>query len=196
MPYKASAGASAGALTRQDILELIAAEPPLVSSLVEGEDQVQPNGIDLTAAEVARLLTPGRLGRHERRLPSVEELETDAQGFYQLPQGVYRVRYNEELALPADIMAIGRPRSTLLRCGVTIGTAVWDAGYRGRSDSLLTVHHPAGFSLQRHSRVTQIVFFRLTGVTRPYHGYYQGENLAGGLGVRSGQWTVDSGESL
>lgn len=182
-PCAATPAASAGVLTGEEIRRLLAADPPLVADLREGpEGQVQPNGIDLTVADVARLLTPGRLGRQERQLPALEEVQPDADGYYHLPQGVYRVCYNEAVALPADVMAIGRPRSTLLRCGVTIGTAVWDAGYHGRSESLLTVHHPAGFTLQRHSRVMQLVFFRLTGVTRPYHGAYQGENLAGGPG--------------
>ena len=50
-------------------------------------------------------------------------------------------------------MALGRPRSSLLRCGASLHTAVWDAGYRGRSQSLLVVHHPAGLRLGRDARV-------------------------------------------
>ena len=61
-------------------------------------------------------------------------------------------------------MALGRPRSSLLRSGVALHTAVWDAGYRGRSQSLLTVHHPEGFRLQRDARLAQLVFFRLSNL--------------------------------
>ena len=74
-------------------------------------------------------------------------------------------------------MALGRPRSSLLRCGVTVNTAVWDAGYSGRSQSLLVVYNPLGFRLQKDARVVQLVFFRLTGETKGYQGKYQGENL-------------------
>jgi dUTP pyrophosphatase len=80
--------------------------------------------------------------------------------------------------MPSDIMALGRPRSSLLRCGVDIGTAVWDAGYSGRSQSLLTVHNPAGFRVQRNARVMQLVFFRLNTETPGYNGKYQRENIA------------------
>jgi dUTP pyrophosphatase len=75
-------------------------------------------------------------------------------------------------------MALGRPRSTLNRIGVTIHTAVWDAGYEGRSTSLLAVMNPNGVQLQRDARVMQLVFF---GVSNPpaqgYAGVYQGENI-------------------
>jgi dUTP pyrophosphatase len=74
-------------------------------------------------------------------------------------------------------MAFGRPRSSLLRCGVTIGTAVWDAGYSGRSQSLLVVHHPKGFTIQKDARLTQLVFLTLSNDTEGYHGAYQRENI-------------------
>jgi dUTP pyrophosphatase len=74
-------------------------------------------------------------------------------------------------------MALARPRSSLLRCGVTIETAVWDAGYSGRSQALLVVHNPSGFHLQKNARVLQLVFFRLTGETEGYQGKYQRENI-------------------
>ncbi len=85
--------------------------------------------------------------------------------------------YNEVVHLPRDIMALGRPRSSLLRCGVGVGTAVWDAGYEGRSQSLLIVHNPHGFRVQRNARITQLVFFELTGESEGYNGIYQGENI-------------------
>jgi dUTP pyrophosphatase len=49
----------------------------------------------------------------------------------------------------------------LLRCGVTVNTAVWDAGYSGRSESLLVVYQPEGFDLQKNARIVQLVFFQL-----------------------------------
>jgi dUTP pyrophosphatase len=73
-------------------------------------------------------------------------------------------------------MALAMPRSSLLRCGVTVHTAVWDAGYSGRSQSLMVVYNPRGFRLQRNARIVQLVFFRLTQETEGYQGIYQGEN--------------------
>jgi dUTP pyrophosphatase len=76
-------------------------------------------------------------------------------------------------------MALGRPRSSLGRCGATIHTAVWDAGYRGRSTSLLVVSNPHGFAVERDARVMQLVFFSLARpASEGYAGAYQGENIA------------------
>ena len=100
----------------------------------------------------------------------------DGLGFIDLLPGVYSITYNEIVNLPGNVMALATPRSSLLRCGVTVNTAVWDAGYSGRSQSLLVVYHPQGFRLQKNARVLQLVFIRLTGETAGYRGVYQGEN--------------------
>ena len=79
--------------------------------------------------------------------------------------------------LPHDLMAMARPRSTLLRSGVAIHAAVWDAGYSGRGEGLLSVLNARGYRLQRGARVLQLVFFRLMAPTADgYRGRYQGEN--------------------
>jgi dUTP pyrophosphatase len=76
------------------------------------------------------------------------------------------------------VMALGRPRSTLNRIGATIHTAVWDAGYEGRSTSLLAVMNPNGVQLQQHARVMQLVFFAIGEPPgEGYAGIYQGENV-------------------
>ena len=86
------------------------------------------------------------------------------------------MRYNEVVNIPADVFAIGRTRSSLLRSGAQIGTALWDSGYRGRSGSLLTVHHPDGLELVRGARILQLVFFQLAApAERTYAGAYQDE---------------------
>mgnify|MGYP000886288974 FL=1 len=87
------------------------------------------------------------------------------------------ITYNEVVHLPLHIMALGRPRSSLLRMSVSIGTAVWDAGYHGRSQSLLVVYNPHGVSLEKNSRLMQLVFFTVEGGTRAYNGFFQNENL-------------------
>jgi dUTP pyrophosphatase len=143
---------------------------------------VQPNGFDLTLAEVHQYLGGGTVARDNaaRVLPEIEPLEPAPNGFFNLTPGVYHVVYNEVVHLPVDLMALGRPRSSLNRCGATIHTAVWDAGYHGRSTSMLHVVNPFGFRIERGARLLQLVFF---GLSRPagrgYRGAYQGENLLG-----------------
>lgn len=79
--------------------------------------------------------------------------------------------------MPLDVMAFGRPRSSVLRCGASIHTGIWDAGYRGRSEALLLIHSTSGLRLAVGARVVQVVFVRLDGVTHAYAGAYQGESL-------------------
>jgi dUTP pyrophosphatase len=98
-------------------------------------------------------------------------------GFIRLTPGIYSITYNEIVNLPRNVMALATPRSSLLRCGVTVNTAVWDAGYSGRSESLLVVYNPEGFELQKDSRIVQLVFFQLSGETEGYNGTYQRENI-------------------
>jgi len=167
------------ALSRQDIHKLLKQEPPLVEGWIDLEEQVQTNGFDLTLREVALLQSAGRITeKNSRRLVSdLAPLVFDGLGFIDLMPGPYIITYNEIVHVPRDIMALARPRSSLLRCGVTVGTAVWDAGYSGRSQSLLVVHNPLGFRLQRNARIVQLVFLKLTGETEGYRGTYQGENV-------------------
>jgi len=167
-------------ISRPDIQKLLQREPPLLEGYLDLENQLQPNGIDLTLGEVALLQTPGQLAAsNSQRVVSVlAPLVFDGVGFIDLVSGAYLITFNEIVHLPDNVMALARPRSSLLRCGVTVDTAVWDAGYSGRSQSLLIVYNPQGFRLQRNSRIVQLVFFQLTQATAGYRGIYQNENIA------------------
>jgi len=169
----------AAILSKQDILRLLKGEPPLIEGFINLEEQVQPNGIDLTLREVALLQSSGRVGvaDSQRLVSDLAPLVFDGLGFIDLIPGAYVITYNEIVHLPRDVMALGAPRSSLLRCGVTVHTAVWDAGYSGRSQSLMIVHNPQGFRLQRNARIMQLVFLQLTKETEGYHGAYQRENI-------------------
>ncbi len=166
-------------LSKQDIRRLLQREPPLVEGCIDLETQVQPNGIDLTLRELSLLQTPGRItiSNHERLVSDLAPLVFDGSGFIDLMPGAYIVTCNEIVHLPNNVMALGRPRSSLLRCGVNIGTAVWDAGYSGRSQSLMVVYNPQGFRVQKNARILQLVFLQLTQDTEGYHGAYQEENI-------------------
>lgn len=171
----------AGVLSREQIRALIVqSDAPLIADWLDLQAQLQPNGFDLSLAAVSRLVGTGRIGARsaDRELPSIDALSFDAAGWVNLSPGAYHVLYNEVVSLPAHIMALGRPRSSLARSGVSIHTAVWDAGYVGRSTSLLVVSNPAGFRVQRNARVMQLVFLGLaTATAQGYNGRYQGENI-------------------
>ena len=169
----------AAILSRQDIQRLVQQQPSLVEGGINLEEQVQPNGIDLTLCEVALLQSSGKIAVEDsqRLVSDLAPLVFDGMDFIDLMPGVYVITYNEVVHLPTNIMALATPRSSLLRCGVTVNTAVWDAGYSGRSQSLMVVYNPQGFRLQRNARIVQLVFLQLTQETEGYRGAYQGENI-------------------
>jgi len=166
-------------LSQQDIRQLLKKKPPLIEGVIDLEQQLQPNGIDLTLREIALLQSSGRIAveDNQRLVSELAPLVFDGLGFIDLVPSAYIITYNEIVHLPKNIMALARPRSSLLRCGVTVGTAVWDAGYSGRSQSLLVVYNPQGFRLQRNARIAQLIFLRLSKKTEGYQGAYQGENI-------------------
>jgi len=166
-------------LSKENIHRLLQQQPPLIEGYINLEEQVQPNGIDLTLREIALLQTSGRLAvsNSQRLVSGLAPLVFDGLDYIDLMPGAYIITYNEIVHLPKNIMALATPRSSLLRCGVTVHTAVWDAGYSGRSQSLMVVYNPQGFRLQRNARIVQLVFLQLTEETEGYHGAYQGENI-------------------
>ena len=166
-------------LSKQDIQRLLQQKPPLIEGYIDLKAQLQPNGFDLTLREVALPQTSGRIARddNQRLVSNLAPLVFDGQDFIDLMPGAYIITYNEIVHLPNNVMALARPRSSLLRCGVNVVTAVWDAGYSGRSQSLIVVYNPQGFRLQRNARIVQLIFLPLTGETEGYHGTYQRENI-------------------
>lgn len=170
-----------GVLSREQLRALIdSPERSLITGMVDVDSQIQPNGVDLTLREISRHVGRGTIGvdNADRVLPDLEPVPFDEEGWATLEPGVYHILYNEVVDIPESLTALGRPRSSLNRCGVTIHTAVWDAGYNGRSTSMLVVNNPAGFRVQRDARVMQLVFFGMAEATAEgYRGRYQGENI-------------------
>ena len=149
----------------------------LIENYLDLETQLQPNGFDCTLRKVARLKGTAKIDFHSKELPEIEELEFDKDGWIFLPKGFYKAYLNEIVNLPRNLMAFGRPRSTLVRAGANILTAVWDAGYRGRSEVGLVVYNENGIWLRRNARIMQLVFVKLSCETEPYAGSYQNENI-------------------
>ena len=169
-----------GVLDRESILGLIKAPEPLIAGYPDLEAQLQPNGFDLTLREVHEFTSAGetRPGAGPSTLSRSTPLSFDADDCLHLSPGAYMITLNEIVGLPRHVMALARPRSSLLRCGVAIHTAVWDAGYRGRSQALLTVHNPSGHRLSKDACLLQMVFIYMARpVEEGYRGRFLGENI-------------------
>ncbi|MBC7114963.1 MAG: deoxyuridine 5'-triphosphate nucleotidohydrolase [Archaeoglobi archaeon] len=144
---------------------------------LRGEEQIQINGIELTLNSIYDFSSAGLIDfdNSMREISRAREVRFEEE--VHLERGAYKVRFNEIVRIPKNMMAIARPRSSLLRCGATVETAVWDSGYQGRSEALLIVLNPHGIRLRKNARLVQLIFFELDEEAGEYSGRYQNENL-------------------
>ncbi len=156
---------------------------PSLLSLLLGVDSsaLDTSGLKLTLGEVYEFDGDGFLGSNgERRLPDympVEPVEEDGRLVYRLPPGAYLVRYREVVRVPVGFVAFAYPRSTLLRMGASLHSAVWDSGYEGRGVGLLVVHNQSGIVVESGAHIAQLVYLPVLGEPVAYRGVYQGEGL-------------------
>ncbi|MCJ7444128.1 MAG: deoxyuridine 5'-triphosphate nucleotidohydrolase [Methanotrichaceae archaeon] len=153
---------------------------PLVEGQLDPRIQVQMCGIELTLLRVERFISAGEVAfdNKERKVSETLDMQFDESGWIYLGSGAYLVTFNEIVNIPRDMAAVAKPRSTLLRSGISIETALWDPGYRGRSQSLLVVYNSHGIRIKKNARLLQLVFMKLNGDSETaYSGIYQEENI-------------------
>jgi dUTP pyrophosphatase len=142
------------------------------------ELQLQPAGFDLTVATVCQFVGQGSmdLTNERRTLPQTAELPWVGSEPLLLKPGAYLITYSEEISVPLDCAGLVVPRSSLLRCGATIHSALWEPGYHGRGQGLLVVFHQ--LVLHPAARIAQYIQLSLEqAAATGYGGTYQGENL-------------------
>lgn len=150
----------------------------LVQILGLGEDQLDCSGLKLHLDKVFNFVSLGGVYKSSKKLAEVIEVKPNDNGVYTLTPGAYRVRYKEIVKVPQNAMALAIPRSTLLRIGATVFTAVWDPGYEGRGEGLMVVFNPHGIEIEQGAQIAQLVFVSLDKVTRfVYRGTYFRENV-------------------
>lgn len=169
-------------LNREELKQMIE-EENLIQEFPHLETQLGANGFDLTATEIRRYPEKGRLdfSNSEREIPDTSPVEPkkkseeDDYGWWILEPGVYKVVMNEKVDIPNDLVGLAFPRSSLLRMGATVDNAVWDSGYTGTGEFMLTVDNPEGIEIKENARVNQLVFFHMDEVEEGYQGRYQEE---------------------
>jgi deoxycytidine triphosphate deaminase len=137
------------------------------------EEQVQPNGVDLTLETVYEQVEPGRIHRSGKTVGDRRELDA-GDGTFALEPGGYIAGYGETVSIPPGHVGFIFPRSSLMRNSCMLNTAVWDAGYVGRGEGLLQVFHE--IEIETGARIAQMVYARAEH-SGAYEGTYQGENL-------------------
>lgn len=102
------------------------------------EKQYQPNSIDLKLGRVyTEDLKMSEIGlfNGKKFLPNYKEVETfkiDGKDCYRLLSGqAYWFEIEPAMEIPNDVAQFYLPRSSLLRCGVSLHTALGDSGFKG-----------------------------------------------------------------
>ena len=166
-------------LNRDEIRKLVK-RGKLIQHYINLKTQLTPNGFDLTVAKISAFAGSGKLdfSNKERKIPGGREIlakksnSTDRHGWWSLKKGTYKIMTNEVVNLPRDLIALAFSRTSLLRMGAFTQHGVWDAGFRGRSEFVLSVENPRGVKIKQNSRIAQMVFVKIKKTAKGYSGIY------------------------
>jgi len=166
-------------LNREQIKNLIK-KSNLVKNFINLDIQLTPNGLDLTVEKIFDFESDGTLdfSNSERFIPIGKEIIPqksfkDKYGWWNLKRGVYKIRTNEYINLPKNLIGISFPRSFVLRMGAYTQTGVWDAGFEGKSEFILVVGNPKGIRIKQNARIVQIIFANIIETKHGYNGIYK-----------------------
>jgi len=166
-------------LNKLEIQELINKEK-LIEDYINLDKQLTPNGFDLTISKLFKFTASGALdfSNQERVIPETPEIlpqkinPEDKFGWWQLEPGLYKVRTNETVNLPNNLIALAFTRTSLLRMGGFTQHGVWDAGFQGKGEFILAIENKAGARIKENARVAQLVFLGVDE-TEGYQGIYK-----------------------
>ncbi|MBY9001062.1 MAG: deoxyuridine 5'-triphosphate nucleotidohydrolase [Candidatus Heimdallarchaeota archaeon] len=147
----------------------------IIKDFIDSDLQTQIAGFDLTIQDIMKLSDGGIIDfdNSNRKIPDHEVIEP-IENKWKLKPGGYLVKYNEIVVVPLDAVGIVLPRSSLMRSGGTLCSAVWDPGYKGRGIGLLITF--AEITFHKSARIAQIMFIKTQKETEEgYSGKYQNE---------------------
>ena len=160
-----------------DMVFLTPFSDEIIKEFIDSSIQEQIAGFDLTVKEIMKVHNGGILDfdNTTRHIPEHETIKTE-NNTWKLPPGGYLVKYNEIVNVPLDAVGIVLPRSSLMRCGGTLCSAVWDPGYNGRGVGLLIIF--TKMEIHKNARIAQIIFIKTQEkTTKSYNGEYQNESI-------------------
>lgn len=144
------------------------------------EDQFTPNGIDLRLKEVylPENISRGVFGitKGQKVIPQLIKIPT-LDGTYILnPEKKYFINCGR-IDIPKDCVQFYYLRSTLMRAGLELYSAVGDAGYSGDLIFAVKVSGVSSIMIEENERIVQAVTHKLTSQTEGYDGDYQNNKI-------------------
>lgn len=162
----------------------------MVDGVIDLDEQTQPNGFDMTLKKVEGFMMHERgildFDNTKRSKPETAEIPftdvrttPDIEPHVHLRKGCYLITLDPTIQIPMDCIGRLRARSSLIRMGCGIDAGVWDAGYLGSSQVLLTVKNIAGVRLYKNARMGQMILERIEDgdVEQGYNGIYGEKKL-------------------
>lgn len=148
------------------------------------DNQYQPAGIDLKLGNVKFFYNKEEvygIVNGVKQLPEQKDVKENVVklgstklevGFMLEPHKSYIGVVKNKVKIPLDILQLYYPRSSLLRAGVDVRTAVGDPGFDGHLSFLIINHNDKPFFIKKDERFAQMVCMRLDGATNGYDGDY------------------------
>lgn len=142
---------------------------------VPKQGQIQPNGVDIRIMKAYKFKssTDAKILQNTVLKPSIYEIKSN-NGAFCLKRGTYIVRYLEKITIPKGVAGLMMPRSSLMRCGSMLNTALWDSGYSGQGIGLLQVSVP--LTIEENATIGQIIFIP-ANKGELYSGQYMDESV-------------------
>ena len=131
-------------------------------------------GYDLTLKEVKQIIGGTVFSDKTEVLPYLEVPTFDKEGktIYTLSAGSYSLTFEQGVKLPSNKTAFIRHRSSILRCGATITSGVYDPGFEvDEMGGVLIATRP--INIEKGARVAQIIIFD-NSEAELYDGQWQG----------------------
>lgn len=149
------------------------------------EKDYQPSGLDLRLGKVFALdqnddfygLIDGQkyLPKQDYIRPTLFKCRKDdyVAGWFLQPGVPYICQVRNQIKIGENNAQFYLPRSSLLRAGVNVYTALGDLGYNGHLSFLVINHGAKPFFIGEGERFAQLIDFEVRGGSESYDGDYQ-----------------------
>lgn len=161
-------------LDGQSVIDKHLVHFPKDEQMFDEEAQIQPNGIDLRVISVSSVFGTARVprdGKVDFSKMKVEELPWKDAYVSLKPGESYVVNFREEISVRDGYCAIIVPRSSLLRSGNFVTSALWDTGFQGTLGGVIRPLNQV--EIEYGARLAQVQFHEAKFRGDRYEGRYQ-----------------------
>lgn len=137
-------------------------------------EAIQQQGVDVRVANIKELVGTGMIpAEGKTQLPQYVDAGKSGP-VWALPPGYYEVELMEGIHMPNNAALTYKTRSSLVRCGATVESGQFDAGFdTDKAGCFLVVHR--SIIIEKGARIAQVVVHETAPVDNTYNGQFQGD---------------------